>query len=308
MQDATLKNLRPRIQLKKAILFILAAAFFNTVMIVFVKVAAKTLPTQVIVFARCFITLLITLPFIYYNPEQKSMLSYLKTNRILLHVFRDSMGLISILCYFYAAKKITLADATVLFNTAPLFVPIIFFFWGRFKIFPKLWLGMTLGFLGIIFILHPGRELFHLPAIIGLASGVTGGIAFVGSRYLLYTETPLRNMFYYFLTGTLIALFLLFTIRGWAWDLLDVKSMLLLLGVGIFGYLYQLCFTYGAKHAPIRLTSSFMYSAVIFSLILDWLLWKIVPTFQSCIGIILIILGAFLLLFMYPKDDYQVRN
>src|SRR3990167_3233622 len=114
---------RPKTELRKAVPLVLLAAFFNTLMIVLVKGISHLFPIQVILFARYLITLLIILPFIYFNPAKERVFVYLKTHRLLLHLFRDILGLISVFCYFYAASSISLADATVLFNTAPLFIP-----------------------------------------------------------------------------------------------------------------------------------------------------------------------------------------
>lgn len=299
---------RPKTELYKAIPLILTAAFFNTLMILFVKIAAESVSIQIVLFARYLITLIILLPFIYFNPVKQPVYSYLKTERLPLHLFRDMCGLISVLCYFYAAKSLSLADATVLFNTAPLFIPIIAFFWGGLKIMHRLWWGMALGFLGVILILHPGRELLSLASIAGLFSGLCAAIVFVGGRYLSYSEPPLRTMFYYFVVGTVLALIMLIISPEDSWKIFDIKSILLLVSVGVCGYFYQLCFTHGSKYAPVRLTSSFLYASVIFSLFLDWFIWHVTPNSVSLIGIFCVIIGACLLLFLYPKDDYQKRK
>lgn len=302
-----MKGPRPETKLSKAIPFMVAAAFFNTWMIFFVKISTQFLPVSVVLFARCLITLIIISPFLYFNPAKQPILTFLKTDRKLLHFVRDFAGLISLFCYFFAAKTISLADATLLFNTSPLFIPIVSYFWGGFKIIHRLWWGMALGFVGILLILHPGHELFSLASFVGLLSGLTAAIVFVGSRYLLYSEPPLRNMFYYFALGAAVTFVLvLFSHVSWA-DFSNIKTILFLLSIGIFGYLYQLCFTYSAKLGPVRLTSSFMYVSVIFSMVLDWFFWKIKPDMLSFLGILCVVLGACLLLLLYPKDDFQKR-
>ncbi|EKD54908.1 MAG: hypothetical protein ACD_60C00035G0008 [uncultured bacterium] len=299
---------RPKTELSKAIPLILLAAFFNTLMVFFVKIVSTSVSTQLIVLVRYVITLIILMPFIYFNPAKQSMSSFLKTKRFPLHFVRDVFGLVSVLCSFYAAKNISLADATILFNTAPLFIPIVAFFWGGLKIMHRLWFGMGLGFLGVLLILHPGRELFHFAAVAGLFSGVFAAIAYVGGRYLTYSEPPLRNMFYYFIVGSLMALILVICSRENFSALFYPKVLLLLLAVGVFGYFYQWCSTHAARHAPVRLTSSFLYTSVIFSMFLDWFFWNVTPNLIAILGMLSIIGGACLLLFLYPKDDYQKRK
>lgn len=296
---------RPKTELYKAIPLVIAAAFFNALMLLFAKLSSLYVSVQMLLFYRFFITLIIILPFIYFNPEKKTMPDFLKTKKISLHLIRDLSGLISIICYFYAAKSMSLADTTVLFYTAPLFIPIVAFFWGGLKIVHRLWWGIGVGFGGVIIILNPGHEILNMAAIAGLLSGIFAAITFVGGRYLTYSEPPLRNMFYYFLVGSIIAFTLLLISHTNVGSIFQQKSIVFLIAVGIFGYFYQLCLTYGSKHAPVRLTSSFLYVGVIFSMLLDWFVWRLKPGLYSLLGILCVIAGACLLLFLYPQDDYK---
>jgi drug/metabolite transporter (DMT)-like permease len=296
---------RPETRLHKAIMLILIAAFCNTIMIVFVKLASATLPVSLILFFRYLITLVIILPFVYFNPAKQPTVTFLKTQHPWLHLVRDSFGLVGLFTYFYTAKYTSLAGATVLFNTSPLFIPLISFFWGGFKIVHRLWWGMALGFLGVILIVNPGHELMNTVSLVGVLSGFCAAMVFVGSRYLTYSEPPLRNMFYYFMVGTLVMLPITFFEPHW--NLIGIKELLLLLAMGLFGYLYQFFFTHATRHAPVRLTSSFMYASVIFSIFFDWWLWNDMPTKNTLLGIGCIIAGACLLLLLYPKDDTQKR-
>lgn len=289
---------RPKTELRKAIFFILCATVFNTVMIFFVKIAAADLPVRVIICARYLITLIIVLPFICYNKEKLPVFSYLKTNRLPLHLVRDVVGFVGLFSYFYSAKLISLVNATVLFNTAPLFIPLIAHFWGKVKIVHSLWIGLFIGFIGVLFILNPTKGLLHPGSLIGLLSGFCAAIVFIGTRYLLYSETPLKNMFYYFFVGTIISLMTLLFSHTDLKNVFTAKSIFLLCAIGFSGYCYQWCFATSSKYGPVRLTSSFMYTSVIFALIPDWFVWHIAPSLTSIIGIGLVIIGALALIFL----------
>lgn len=299
---------RPPTQLNKAIPLVLLAAFFNTIMIVLVKIAADYCSVPMILLIRFLTAFIIVLPFLPFNKEKQTVTVYLQTKRLPLQIVRGIFSTISVLCYFYAAKSITLADATVLYNTAPFFIPIIGFFWGHIKIIKTLWIGISVGFLGALFILHPGKELFHPVAAIGFFSGFFAALAYVASRYLIYTEPHMRNLFYYFLFGTIIALILLLIAPGHINFQLTWQQVLILLSVGIFSYLYQIFMTMGTRHAPVRLATPLLYSSVIFSLFFDWCIWGVYPSRNSIIGIALIVIGAILLLILYPKQDFIKRG
>lgn len=298
---------RPATVLNKAIPLVIIAAFFNTLMIVLVKIATDYCTVLMILFFRFFVSLIIILPLLPFNKEKKPVTVYLKTQRLSLQLVRGLFSTVSVLCYFYAAKYITLADATVLFNAAPFFIPIISFFWGNIKIIKTLWIGIGVGFIGTLFILHPGKELLHPIAMIGLFSGFCAAMAYVASRYLIYTEPHKRNIFYYFLFGTLLSMLLLALFPKDIQFNFNWEQILILIGAGVFSYLYQLFMTLGTKYAPVRLATPLLYSSVIFSLIFDWYIWGVHPSMSSIIGISLIILGAILLLVLYPKEDFVKR-
>ena len=82
-------------------------------------------------------------------------------------------------------------------------------------------------------------------------------------------------------------------------------NFLLVLIIGVCSYLYQFFLTAAGKYAPVRLTSSFLYFAVVISLFFDWFIWKMLPSTTSFIGMGLIVIGAVLLVLLYPKEDYK---
>ncbi len=288
--------------LKLAIPLAIIAALAISASLIPVKFLAGFPTTGVVLFVRYFIILLIVFPFIYVHRGEQSVGQFLKTKRPVLHIVRGVCGTLSVFCYFYASTTLPLADITVLFSTAPLFIPLIARVWGGIKIIHQLWWGICIGFIGVICILHPGKELFHLDALFGLLSGFLAGVTYVANRYLTYTEPPLRNLFYYFVLGTVCALLVALShIHQLAQ--LNLKAWLLLIAIGILGYIYQYSFTVATRNAPVRLITTFLNCAVIFSLLFDFFIWHIIPSWLSVAGIILTIVGSVLLVVLYPKES-----
>jgi drug/metabolite transporter (DMT)-like permease len=80
------------------------------------------------------------------------------------------------------------------------------------------------------------------------------------------------------------------------------QGILLLCGIGVLGLIFQLFFTLSTKYAPARLISPFYYSTVIFSVILDYLIWHVSIDTYKIIGIALVLLGVCLVVLLYPKE------
>jgi len=288
-------------------LFILSALFM-ALMGATVKILADHQTAASIVFWRNFVGLAILLPWLYMKTPHVPLTQQLKTSSLKLHLTRGIASFLSVFLYFYSLKYLTLSNATLLFNTIPIFIPIIAFLWKRVVILKILWWGIGIAFLGILFALDPGENLFRPASVVALLSGILGAIAYVSLRLGHYDENHDRLLFYLFAICTVLgALFTLFTF-GPSWEELNTKDLLLMFLVGGLGFLYQLTLTLGAKYVPIRLGSVFIYFCVVFTFAIDHWVWKIHLSPFTYLGFVFIVLGAALLVILYPKDDMQIAK
>jgi len=262
-------------------LVLLAAASYAC-MGVLVKFG-KDIPDQQLVFMRNFVCLLLILPWVML-PKPKP----LQTQVLTIHIFRAVAGLLNMYCFFFSIRYIILADAMLLNNTMPLFVPLVLLVWKRKKIPLKLIPGLIIGFAGVLFILHPGMTLFRPAALIALASGLFMSLSMAGIRELGKFEPIYRILFYYFAISSLVSAIPLF----WAWRLHTPMTWFILLGIGIFAAVYQFFLTKGYQYAPAQKISPLIYFAVVLSGVFDWAFWGIVPDWMSYVGVFLVIVGA----------------
>lgn len=109
----------------------------------------------------------------------KKGISFLKTKRPVGHFFRGFIGALATIFYILAMKTIALMNATLLFNSTPLFIPIIALLFLRAKISLKVWISIVIGFVGVVLILHPRGDLFQWGDLYGLLSGIALAIAFI---------------------------------------------------------------------------------------------------------------------------------
>ena len=75
-------------------------------------------------------------------------------------------------CYFFAIAHLPLADAVLLNQSIPLFVPLVERVWLGEPIPAPLWRVLLIGFAGLLLILRPGFGVFQPVALVGLASAV----------------------------------------------------------------------------------------------------------------------------------------
>lgn len=299
---------RPPTQLRLGIPFILLAAFANATLVLFVKLASESLPITSIIFSRYALTLLFIVISLYTFKRHAlpSGKKFFQTERLRMHLLRGAFGCTGVISFYIAAKHLPLSYATVLFNTSPLFIPLIVYFWHHIKIIQRLWVGLIIGYIGVIVMLHPSHAGLHLIILVGLLSGICRSMVLIASRTLTYTEPVERTMLYYAIIGTIVGFVIMLPQLSSTISQLTLKNTGYLLAAGLMSYLYQYSMTNSTRYAPVRLSSSFLYVGVIISIFYDWFVWQVVPTAWAWTGMSLIIIGAITLMVLYPKDDYQV--
>ena len=277
----------------RGIFYAIISALSFAIMSVFVKMIGVSLPTTMPIFFRFAISLILLLPWVIRNSS-----FHFKVSQPIRYVVRIFSALLALFLMFYALKFMPLMNALLLNNTAPLFVPIIAYFLTGAKTPHKAWLGIIIGFIGIALILHPNQQIFSSPAsLIALASGILAALAIVQMRLVSKTSSMIQMLFYYFLVSTLIS----GVVAIGQWQTPTAHLWWLLLGVGIFGTLYQVFATWAYVTAPVRLVSPLMFFMVIFGGVLDWVIWGHIPSEVTLIGAGVIVIGSIITIYFGKK-------
>ena len=228
-----------------------------------------------------FISWLLILPF---------ALKYgLKTQKFPAIFLRTFFGIASLYSISLALTKISFSETVLLNNTAPLFVPLIVWFWHRFKIPTLLWVSLFIGFIGVIVIIRPGMERFNSGFFIGLFSGVAAAAMLVVSRQIA-NERFLKILFYYFLIFWL-ALFPFIFVN---WTSPPAYIWLHLISAGITMIFAQLTLVFALRRSHSHAVAPFIYTSVIFAGLLDWIFWHHTPSLTTILGMVIVIIGGFL--------------
>src|SRR5574340_494576 len=125
-----------------ALLMVVSAVLF-TIMAAAVRLASHQLPNAPIVFFRHFIMLLFLVPRGLHAGRRA-----FETRHLPGHLLRGLAGVSSVGCYFYAIARLRLADAVLLNQSMPLFIPLVERVWLRERVPSRLWGVLLLGFAG----------------------------------------------------------------------------------------------------------------------------------------------------------------
>jgi drug/metabolite transporter (DMT)-like permease len=247
------------------------------------KEADRHAATEVIVLFQNLICLLALAPFALRHGAAP-----LKTRRFWLHVLRAATGTGAWLALFYAITMIPLTNAVLLTYSAPLWMPLIARLLGGQRVSGRVWLGVALGFVGIVLVLHPTSGPLNLGVVLGLLAAALLALALLSVPWLSTTEPTERILFYYFLLSTLLIL----PFAAFAWRAPDGLAWLYLLGIGLCLLLAQVLIIVAYRYASAVTLAPIIYSVIVFTALINWAVWGHAPTLLEAAGMLVVILGG----------------
>lgn len=295
---------RPKKRLALGISLMLFASIALAIQAMFVKLASDYLSTNFLTFARSFVNLILLIIWVVLSPTAPKVAELFKTKNYKHHAVRSVFGIAALYCFYFSINNFSLATGTLIFYSFPLFVPLVSRVWLRVSFVHRLWWGLGVAFVGLLFVLRPGEHLFNPLSIIPLIGAVFAATAFVAVRSLSYTE-PWERITAYFFTLSVIITAIILHLFPDGREVYNFKSLGFAFLAGLFAAAFQILMTISAKFAPMRLISPLVYLSFVFGAVVQYFIWgQRVPN-GVILGFCLIVVGTVLLIFLYPKQDLK---
>ena len=252
-----------------------------------IKTISSEVPTEQIVFLRNLFGLMILIPWLI-----RKGVSRLHTKHIGYHLLRGLVGLSAMVCLFYSWGHLPLAQASLLKQTSPMFIPIFAYFLINESIGLKTILAILIGFVGVIIIINPTGASTQLNVVIlvALLGAMLAGFAKVIIRKMSSTETPGRIVFYFALIGTLVSAIPAIL----SWVSLNWIQWLSMIAIALFSTIAQLSISKAFSHAPAGQLGPYTYTSVVLAAFLGWVIWNEVLNYTTLAGILIIVLAGIL--------------
>nr|WP_298140726.1 DMT family transporter [uncultured Pseudomonas sp.] len=270
--------------LQGAALLALSALLFS-LMGVGVREVSASVNNESVVFFRNLMGVLFFLPLILLRG-----LRPLKTQRIRSHLWRTAFGLAAMYCFFYAIAHLPLADAMLFTYSAPVFTPVIAWWWLKEPLSKRMLITTGIGLLGVLLVAKPSAALLDSQALVGMAASILAAFAFVSIREMSDTEPAFRMVFYFSLFSALISAIPL----AWTWQPVTQHDLELLVIIGLLATASQIIMSKAYSLAPPGLIGPFAYLAIVFAGLIAWLRWGEAPNLSSLIGATLIFSASLL--------------
>jgi drug/metabolite transporter (DMT)-like permease len=273
---------RPENLLVAAILT--TTAFFCVALVgALAKVSGQYTSTGVLLLFQNLVCLVFVLPVV-----MRDGWSSLRTRKFGLHLLRAVTGTACWYALFFAITQIPLANATLLTYSAPLWMPLIAWLVTRQEVSKATWAGAVLGFIGVVLVLQPQGHSFNAGELSAFAGAILLAVAMMSVRWLGATEPITRVLFYYFLLASLLSV----PIAIVDWQPIPVQAMGWLIGLGFAQLFSQILIVLAYRYASAEKVGPFIYSVIVFTAVIDWMVWNQAPSAVTYLGMALVIGGG----------------
>lgn len=283
---------------KKGVQYMLIASLLFAFMGAAAKGLSNSMSSVEVVFFRNVFGVALILFSIYRSPLVQV------GGKIWLLIFRGIAGFISLLFFFYNIANIPLAEAMTFSVTSTIFTAIFAFLFVKEKLLFRGWLGVFIGFIGILFITKFDGSNLDKTDYLGILCGVGAGLAYISVRELRKYYDSRAIVLSFMVIGTIGPLILLIIGEFYTnpnLDFLFAKYIMpsgmdwfYIVLLGLFATFAQIFMTKAYSYAKAGIVATISYSNILFSTIMGMLLGDAFPDIWICLGIILIVTSGLL--------------
>ncbi len=246
------------------------------------KWLVQSFPVIEVVWVRFAVHMLLALICLLYAEGFKKLL----IEDIRLHALRSVMLCTMTALNFYALQYLQLAQTAAILFSSPIIIALISSFSQHERLTTVKWVAIIAGFLGVLIILDPFGYHFHPAMLLVLAHATIFALFNFLSKRIAAKSSPLVTQFYSALGPTILLLPFLF--NHWR-----APSLPLEFGVffcaGLFGFLSHNLISVAYRYANPATIAPFFYQQMIWMVLLGWLIFDQIPTWNVYAGTLLVI-------------------
>jgi drug/metabolite transporter (DMT)-like permease len=296
----------PRNPHARAALLMLGSTLGFGSMAIFIRLASKTIPTWEVAFFRNLFGFMALLPLLAVpalrqpNPV-KAFAANVHTNQLPRYLVRTAIGIVSMVCGFWAIAHLPLALAISLTYSSPIFVTIAAILMLGERVRARRWSAVALGFLGVLIIVQPWSHAFSMGSMVAVAAAVLSALVAIQIKQLSATDKADTIVFWTYALwvpmSLLPALFVWQTPHGITW--------LWLLATGLMGTAGQLLWTRALKLGDVSALTPISFMQLPLVTFAGWLLFDERVGTNTLVGAGIILASTF---YIAHREAVLTRN
>ena len=288
----------PKASLFKVI-FLSASGFFLFVcMDSTAKYLGSVMPVTQAVWGRFFFHFIaLCVYFLLFKPKLNL------TRNFKIQIVRSLLMVTATFFMFNSLQRFDLVDIYVVFFSAPLIVSLLSAYFLKDILSPKGIILMLLSFWAIIYALGPSMKILSPELIIPIVPPLCWALYQFFTKLISGNNEPFSAVFYTAVTGALI-----FTIYiSFNWTPIENNFYWIgLVAMGIFGFISHFIIIYAIQLSNLSFVTNFQYSQLLWSTIINFLIFGVPADISKIIGLIGIII--FGVMFIRVEGSKKVKK
>lgn len=266
----------------RGILAMLAAVATFAVMDVTMKRLVETYPAMQVTFLRG----AASLPFLLCATGLFGRWKDLLPRRWGLHLVRGLLTVATLWLFVSAVERLSLADTYAIFMSAPLLVTSLSVPMLGERVGWRRWVAVLAGLAGVLIVLKPsGAGWVTLGGLAALASASGYALGAITIRILARTDTNASIVLWSLLLLTAIS----GALAAGGWVAVRLEHWPWIAALGLSGAVGQYLLTEAFSRASPPVVAPLEYSALVWGMLFDWLIWLTVPGVRMLLGASIII-------------------
>lgn len=210
-----------------------------------------------------------------------------------LHLLRAVMSIAMMAAFVYALRTLPLANAYSIFFVAPLLITALSGPMLGERVGSRRWIAIGVGLIGVLVLLRPsGHGLLSTAALAVLLAATMYAVSAITVRWLARTDTP-QAMVVWLLTLMAVGAGALAAPH---WVPLQREHLWLVAGIGLAGAIGQYTITDAFRLGEASLLAPLEYTALVWGVLFDLLLWHTLPDGITWVGATIIVASGVYLL------------
>ena len=288
----------PKASLFKVI-FLSASGFFLFVcMDSTAKYLGSVMPVTQAVWGRFFFHLIaLCVYFLLFKPKLNL------TRNFKIQIVRSLLMVTATFFMFNSLQRFDLVDIYVVFFSAPLIVSLLSAYFLKDILSPKGIILMLLSFGSIVYALGPSMKILSPELIFPIVPPLCWALYQFFTKLISGNNEPFSAVFYTAVTGALI-----FTIYiSFNWTPIENNFYWIgLVAMGIFGFISHFIIIYAIQLSNLSFVTNFQYSQLLWSTIINFLIFGVPADISKIIGLIGIII--FGVMFIRVEGSKKVKK
>ena len=224
----------------------------------------------------------ILIPILFFTGRQKNIFSNLGVN-----LSRVVLSFLAISIQFFTISNIQLAQVSTIGYLRPSIMSIFAYFILSEKQSKGRWLVLIIGFLSILLVFSPENQSIQLVALIALLGTCCGALSTIVQKYLSKSFSEIQLMVWYSLGISFLSLpFCLYF-----WVDVSFKETLFMISTGLLATSAQYFYIRAFKLSQASFLAPIQYFHIIPVLIIGYVIFLEVPSIQTLVGALIIILS-----------------